>query len=87
MRRKKARGCFLLVGQNSFLAQTGVQQDADRQWQIGLRGKTFQFLRRVVFKYIAIRPGQVRYQLAGLVVDDKKQVHQVDADAKGGDTG
>ena len=69
---------FLLHVENSQLTAAGVDQDSERERQVGLGGKIFHGLRLAVFRDIKISFGKVRHECAVLVFDVKENLHDVD---------
>ena len=76
---------LLFQRKHALLAARGIQQNAQRQGQIVLGNEALPGLRLLVFGDRAVVLVEVGNEVAVLVLDGKKHVHQVDLELEGGD--
>jgi hypothetical protein len=73
-----------LVFEHARHAEAGIDQQSERQRQIGLAGEVFDGLRTAVFVQGEVFLGEVLDDLAALFVDGGKDVDDLDVGGVGG---
>ncbi len=80
---EKGAADLLFHLEHALLAAAGIDQDAERQRQIGFGFKVLDGLRLAVFENVEIILGQAGNQGAALILHVEEELHDLDVDLQG----